>query len=248
VTRAQAASPGFVLSDINARDVSEICRRLDGMPLAIELAAARVRHLSPAEIEVRVGKQLDLLAGPNTAPARHRTLRAALDWSYGLLSPAERLLLNRLSVFSGSFTLEAAEGICGEAGLESAGVLDVLSHLIDKSLVQVEETTQGCSVTVFWKRCVNMPGTGLSSPERSRPSAGGTSTGFSILRKRTTPTAEYPPALTGLISWSASTTTCARRSNGATGSRTAARPSCGWPGRWGSSGHCGATALREWSG
>jgi predicted ATPase/DNA-binding SARP family transcriptional activator len=143
VTRAQAASPGFVLSDINARDVSEICRRLDGMPLAIELAAARVRHLSPAEIEVRVGKQLDLLAGPNTAPARHRTLRAALDWSYGLLSPAERLLLNRLSVFSGSFTLEAAEGICGEAGLESAGVLDVLSHLIDKSLVQVEETTQG---------------------------------------------------------------------------------------------------------
>jgi predicted ATPase/DNA-binding SARP family transcriptional activator len=143
VARAQAAYPGFVLSDINARDVAEICRRLDGMPLAIELAAGRVRHLSPAEIQTRVGKHLDLLAGPKTAPARHRTLRAALDWSYSLLSPAERLLLNRLSVFGGSFALEAAEGICGGAGLESSAILDVLSHLIDKSLVQVEETPQG---------------------------------------------------------------------------------------------------------
>lgn len=137
VERAQAALPTFTLTDRNAAAVAQVCRRLDGIPLAIELAASRIRTLTPQQIAERLGDALALLASQTiTASSHHRTLRATLDWSYALLSPPERVLLGRLSVFSGSFTLEAAETICAGHALPPESILDRLARLQDKSLVE----------------------------------------------------------------------------------------------------------------
>ena len=139
VDRAAAAQPGFALTDANASSVARICRRLDGIPLAIELAAPLVRVMSVAAIAERIPDRIDLLkaADPTTEP-RHRTLQAALDWSYELLEPSERIVLRRMSIFSGSFTLEAAEaaGACGE--LRAADLCEILSRLVEKSLIVFE--------------------------------------------------------------------------------------------------------------
>ncbi len=122
--------------------IASICRRLDGLPLAIELAAARMRLLSAPDIAARLDDRLRLLtSGSRTAPARQQTLRATLQWSYDLLSSAEQLLLQRLSVFRGSWTLAAAESICGDDGLAMDQVLDVLGLLVDRSLVLVSPFT-----------------------------------------------------------------------------------------------------------
>ena len=135
--RAQAGLPTFALTTGNAADIAAICRRLDGIPLAIELAASRVRTLTPVQIAGRLDDLLGLLARQTGGgPARHRTLRATLDWSYALLSQHERMLLGRLAVFAGSFTLEAAEEICAGEGLRREQVLDLLAGLEDKSLVE----------------------------------------------------------------------------------------------------------------
>jgi predicted ATPase len=133
VQRAQAARPGFALTPANAAVVAELCRRLDGLPLAIELAAARIRLLSPEAMLDRIERRLDLpaSAGPDL-PARQRTLRATLDWSHQLLSPSDQALFARLSVFPGGATLEAIEAVCGDDGLE---LLDGLSSLLEKSLL-----------------------------------------------------------------------------------------------------------------
>jgi predicted ATPase/DNA-binding CsgD family transcriptional regulator len=178
VERAVAVQPGFKLTDQNAAAVTQICQRLDGIPLAIELAAARVKVLKPAEIAARLDDGFSLLTlGSRTAIPRHQTLRAAMDWSYGLLTESERVLLRRLAVFAGGCTLAAAEFVCSDnerslvgwqanqslmtsttdnEGAEHAGrppsgvgfhstllrrtaVLDLLSHLVDKSLVIVEQ-------------------------------------------------------------------------------------------------------------
>lgn len=139
VERAQAALPSFGLSDANAGAVAEICRRLDGIPLAIELAAARVRVLPPEQIAARLDDAFRLLTGGSrTALPRHRTLRAAIDWSYELLSSRERTLLARLAVFAGSFTLEAAEMVCASDSLEEEDILDGVSALVDRSLLVME--------------------------------------------------------------------------------------------------------------
>ena len=144
--RAAAAWPEFELTAANAPAVTEVCRRLEGAPLAIELAAARVRSMTVAQISARLDDALGLLAsGPRTAPDRQSTLRATIDWSHGLLSPSERALFRNLSVFSGGFTLEAAEEVCAVedddgAGEERAPVLDLLSQLVYKSLVQMRRT------------------------------------------------------------------------------------------------------------
>ena len=147
--RAEAASPTFTLSPANLAAVREICRRLDGIPLAIELAAARIKVLTPEQIASRLDDAFRLLtAGSRTALPRHRTLRGTMDWSYDLLLPRERTLLRRLSVFSGGFSLEAAENICAdrnglastahEESLEPDDVLDGVAALVDKSLVVME--------------------------------------------------------------------------------------------------------------
>lgn len=144
VTRAQDASPSFTLTPARAPIVAEICRRLDGLPLAIELAAARVPVLPPEELLARLDDRLRLLTrGARTAVPRHQTLRATIDWSYALLTADEQRLLDRLSVFTGGFTLDAAGAVCADDGAPAWSVLDVLARLVDRSLVAMKETTHG---------------------------------------------------------------------------------------------------------
>ena len=140
VDRARAVAPDFGLTTSNAPAVTELCRRLDGIPLAIELAAARVRLLSVEQISSRLDQSFDLLAGDDrTAMPRQRTLGAAMDWSYELLSEQEKILFRRISVFAGGFTLDATESVCAGEGVESREILDLLSDLAAKSLVMVAE-------------------------------------------------------------------------------------------------------------
>jgi predicted ATPase/DNA-binding SARP family transcriptional activator len=138
VERASHAKSGFALDEKNASSVAQICGRLDGIPLAIELAAARIKVLSADEIASRLDDRFSLLtAGSRTAIPRHQTLRATIDWSYDLLTQQERILLRRLSVFAGGFTLDAAESVCSQ-GMKQSDILDLLGRLVDKSLVIVE--------------------------------------------------------------------------------------------------------------
>ena len=139
VDRATASRKEFNLTEQNAAAVIDICRRLDGIPLAIELAAARVRGLAVATIANRLSDRFSLLVtGDRTVLPRQRTLRALIDWSYDLLTEAERTLFQRLAVFAGGWTLEAAEAVCADEHLTKADVLELLSCLIDKSLVVME--------------------------------------------------------------------------------------------------------------
>lgn len=135
--RAQDVRPGFALEAGNAASVVEICRRLDGIPLALELAAARVSHLEAAEIAERLTEALSLL-GRRGAVTRHATLRAALEWSHTLLSSDEQILLRRLAVFAGTFPLTAVEQVCADDRLPQPEILDCLGRLADKSLIQIE--------------------------------------------------------------------------------------------------------------
>ena len=141
--RASAARAGFALGSDNAAAVARLCRLLDGMPLAIELAAARVRALSVEQIASRLDDRFRLLAsGDRTAPPRQQTLRAAVDWSYELLSGPEQILLRRLSVFAG-WNLEMAEQVCADEQIPAAAVLDLMAALIDKSLVTFDHELRG---------------------------------------------------------------------------------------------------------
>ena len=136
--RANNAKPGFSLDEKNGASVAQICHQLDGIPLAIELAAARIKLMSLDEIAARLDDRFSLLtAGSRTAIPRHQTLRATIDWSYDLLTGSEQILLRRLSVFVGGFTLEAAEAVCSQ-GMKRNEILDLLGRLVDKSLVIVE--------------------------------------------------------------------------------------------------------------
>lgn len=139
VARATAALPGFSLTEQNGECVADVCLKLDGLPLAIELAAARVQTLSVQQIEERLNDRFHLLkSGSRTAPSRQQTLEAALDWSYSLLSKNEQKLLSMLCVFVGGWTLEAAEAVCSDHEIEAHNILDLLTQLANKSLVVVE--------------------------------------------------------------------------------------------------------------
>ena len=141
--RARAISPAFELTPANATAISEICRRLDGIALAIELAAARIDTMSPTQVAERLGDRFELLsAGSRTAPPRHQTLRDALDWSHDLLSDPEQTLLRRLSVFVGGWTADAAEDVCCAETIERPALVPLLGRLVAKSLV-VRETVGG---------------------------------------------------------------------------------------------------------
>src|SRR4029434_9330028 len=134
----------FVIATANVGTVAELCHRLDGIPLAIELAAARLSMLSVEQINERLNDRFRLLTGGSrTALARQRTLEATVDGSYDLLSPTERRLLCRLSVFAGGWTLEAAEHVCSGIGGRKETMLDLLSHLVDKSLVIADDDGGG---------------------------------------------------------------------------------------------------------
>jgi len=143
VDRAMATTPEFTVTSENAPAVAQVCRQLDGIPLAIELAAARVKVLAVEQIAARLDDRFRLLTGGSrTVLPRHQTLRGAIDWSYHLLSEPEQVLLRSLSVFAGGWTLEAAETVCAGGSTESASILDLLMSLVDKSLV-VAETQRG---------------------------------------------------------------------------------------------------------
>lgn len=143
VERAATARPGFALTAKNAPAIAHICGRLDGIPLAIELAASRVGMLSTEQIATRLDDRFRLLTGGSrTAMPRQQTLRAMMDWSYSLLSEPERILFNRNAVFVDGWTLEAAEAVCSGNGFESSEVLDLLTRLVDKSLVVTKQVAE----------------------------------------------------------------------------------------------------------
>jgi predicted ATPase/DNA-binding CsgD family transcriptional regulator len=138
--RATAVKPGFTVTEQNAAAVAAVCRRLDGVPLAIELAAARVPAMTPAELARRLERSFAVLAGGRRgAAAHHQTLRAAIDWSFQLLTGPEQALLARLAVFAGGATLEAAEAVCGGEGIDPDAVFGLLASLVARSLVVAEE-------------------------------------------------------------------------------------------------------------
>ena len=136
--RAVAVKPQFVINNQNMPTIAQICARLDGIPLAIELAAARVKVLSVADIATRLDHRLQFLVNSQNSIPRQKTLRNLIDWSYDLLPSNEQALLRRLSVFAGGWTLEAMEAVCSGENIEAFEVLDLLSHLVDKSLVVAE--------------------------------------------------------------------------------------------------------------
>ena len=139
--RAAAVRPGFAVDEGNAADVAKLCRRLDGMPLAIELAAARLRTLSLQDVAARLDDRFALLnRGSRVAEPRQQTLSNTVAWSYELLDQKERTLFDRLSVFRGSLTLRAAEGVCAGGGVPEDAVLDLLAGLVEKSMVAVRGT------------------------------------------------------------------------------------------------------------
>ena len=141
--RAVTALLGFAVTNDNAGAIAQVCHRLDGIPLAIELAAARIRLLRVEQIAERLADRFQLLTGgERTALPRHQTLAALIDWSHDLLTEPERLLLRRLSVFAGGWMLDAAEAVCVGDVIEQSHVLDLLTQLVNKSLV-IAERVQG---------------------------------------------------------------------------------------------------------
>ncbi|HZY98671.1 MAG TPA: NB-ARC domain-containing protein, partial [Candidatus Baltobacteraceae bacterium] len=144
--RARSADKRFALTDDNATDVAEICRRLDGIPLAIELAAARVKILTPRQLAQKLHERFRVLtAGDRSALPRHQTMRALIDWSYDLLAEREQAIFREVSIFVNGFTTEQADGLCESSAIDALDVFDVLTSLVDKSLVLAEpweETTR----------------------------------------------------------------------------------------------------------
>jgi len=146
VERAALARAGFVIDSTNVDAVAEICRRLDGIPLAIELAAARVSAMRPRDIAARLGERFRLLTGGRrTAVERHQTLRATVDWSYSLLTGVEQAVFNRLGVFSGGFDITSAEAVASGDGIEQWDVVEGVAGLVDKSMVSDDETPSGAA-------------------------------------------------------------------------------------------------------
>ncbi len=150
IQRAQAARPDFRLTADTAATISAICHRLDGLPLALELAAARIRHLSPTTLLARLERRLHVLtAGPTDRPERQQTMRAAIAWSHDLLSQEEQRLFRRLAVFVGGVTLEAVEAIFSEPGDASASIRTDVESLVDKQLVRAEEDAGAVRLTML---------------------------------------------------------------------------------------------------
>jgi predicted ATPase/DNA-binding SARP family transcriptional activator len=148
--RSSAVQPDFRMTEDNSQSVVQICRRVEGIPLAIELAAGRARMMAPAEILTRLQDSFSVLAGGSrSADARHETLKAAMDWSYRLLNEEEQRLFRRLSVFAGGFSLEAAEAVCTYDGLDRDAVMRLLGRLVEQSLVNVNMAGQGPARTRY---------------------------------------------------------------------------------------------------
>ena len=181
--RSAAVDPEFSVTKANAAMVAQVCHRIDGIPLAIELAAARLNVLSIEQINARLNDRFRLLTGGSrTAVARQRTLEATVDWSYDLLSDSERRLLRRLSVFAGGWTIDAAEDVSTGEGIERTEVLDLLSRLVDKSLVNVDNDIDGSRRYRFLETVRQVRSGALAAIRRSRTFAGLPSRLFSRAR------------------------------------------------------------------
>lgn len=251
--RAAAVVPGFTVGEGNQAAVARLCRRLDGLPLAIELAAVRVRSLGVDRLVERLDDRYRLLTGGSPASApRHRTLRSAVDWSHELCTAQEQLVWAWLSVFVGSFDLAAAEAVCAGEGIDSADVLDAVAGLVDKSVLVREET----GGQVRYRLLVSLrdygreklaelgevTATGAGTGTTSRgwpPSTSGAGSGPT---RRRSPTGCRPTGTISAPPWTSASPPRARPSTacgsprrcGSTGSPTAsgARAGTGWTGRW----------------
>ena len=176
------------LTEQNAGAVAQLCRRLDGIPLAIELAAARVRSLPPEDLVARLDQRFKLLTrGSRAALERHQTLRNTIDWSYDLLGVTEQEALNRLSVFAGGWDLPAAEAILSAESRDRADAADVLSQLVDKSLVVVDDAHDRRPLPAARDGPPVRPGASRGERRRPRPSAAGTRTTTSTLAETAAP-------------------------------------------------------------
>ncbi|MDP9351471.1 MAG: NB-ARC domain-containing protein [Chloroflexota bacterium] len=174
VQRALAARPDFQLREVNAAAVAEICGRLDGLPLAIELAAARVRLFTPQAMLEPLDARLDwLTGGPRDRPTRQRTLRATIDWSYSLLEPGEQLLFSQLAVFAGGWTLDGAAAVCQDEDA-TPHVLDGMASLLDKGLLRPMEGREASPASRCWRRSVSTRWSALRRAPRSMQLGGDT--------------------------------------------------------------------------
>ena len=241
VDRAALVRPGFLPDEAEIEWISRICERLDGLPLAIELAAARTRMMSPAAIAAALEDRFRLLTGGGrTAQPRQQTLEASVAWSHDLLDEPERALLRRLSVFNAGFTLEAAEVVCAYGIVDSYSVLDLLGRLVDKSLVQARRSSPA---TGCWRPSATTPGTGCSSQPSPTRRALAISGGSLPTRSVPSPNWARPTDRCGWTAWTRSTTTSSRRSSGQKPAATM-RLFCASSPRWVSSGRLGAIAIR----
>ena len=209
VERARAVQPDFALTDQNAAFVAQVCRKLDGIPLALELAAARVLGSRPEQIAARLDDRFRLLTGGSlTALPRQQTLRGTLDWSYDLLSELERTLFRRLAVFAGAFTLEAAEAVGAGDGIATDEVIDLLAGLVSKSMVVVGRETEAVRYRLL--ETVRQYAWEASGGRRERarlPTSPGLVSAFWPRKRSRACTARS--RFSGSTGWSASMTTCA---------------------------------------
>ena len=176
VDRAHLSRPHFKVTADNAAAVASICSRLDGIPLAIELAAPRLRSMSVEEVSQRLDQRFALLTdGSRAALPRHRTLRSMIDWSHDLLTDVEQAMLRRVAVFAGGWTLASAEAVCAGNGIDSGEVIALLTSLADKSLVIVDEQDGRDPAIGCWRRCANTRSIGYARAKMNRNVAAGTS-------------------------------------------------------------------------
>ena len=234
VERARGADPRFLLTDENAAAVEEICGRLDGLPLAVELAAARTKLLPPDAMLALLDERLDLLSrGARDLPERHRALRDTVAWSYDLLGPDEKTLFAQLSVFGGGFTLESAVAVCNAS-------LDGVATLLDDSLLERDGPRFRMLETIREYALEQ-----LAAEEEHEPTTSDAATrSISSSSPSRTPFPSRPP---GSRAWTQSATTSARRSRGRS-TRARRASACGWPPRSGSSGGCAAISPRGAAG
>jgi len=254
--RARQAVPGFAVTEANMAAVAGICRRLEGLPLAIELAAAQIRVLSPEQIDDRLSDRLGLLTrGGRVRPARQQTLRASIEWSHQLCSPAERLLWARLSVFAGGFELDAVEEICADHRLPADQVLGLLGALADKSVL-IAGHSEGVAATGCRRRCGSSGRNAWSRPESALCCADGTGSGMSSWLRGSTPTLSPSSGRSGRPGCTGSAPTCARPRTSARPSRARPRPGCAsrftsgffTTGSPGMSARAGTASARRWPG
>ena len=251
LARARAVRADFSVTDQNAPAIAGITARLQGMPLAIELAAARVKLLSPEQILGRLEEQLGILtSSARDLPDRQRTLRGAIEWSHDLLDEPHRRLLARLSVFRGGWELDAAEAVAGAGGELGLDVLEGLSDLVDQSLVR--RIDEADLVRFSMLESIREFAAEMAEAAGDRPSTAGQPCGALPApgRRMPRPTSRAPSHVAGSTASSATMTTCGRRCPGPSGGRIR-RPRSASSSRCGASGSAAATSTRpaaSWTG